>query len=125
MRLFLDDLRPAPEGWVLVKTAREMIAMMIANDGNIAAISLDHDLDEGLSDGTDFVQAMVALKLHVPVVYMHSGNPSGRAYQIGLLEAANDHVYVHSPIKIVNCPPEGFLKNVENGWYDGNADRDY
>lgn len=126
-RLFLDDLRPAPEGWRLVKTARDMICLMLLHqemDDKVVAISLDHDLDEGLPDGTNFVQAMISLHLHVPVVYMHSANPSGRAYQIGLLESANDHVYKDNPIKIVNSPPEGFLENVQDGWYDGNADRD-
>lgn len=42
MRLWLDDVRPAPDGWVWVKTARDAIALLAAV--GVAEISLDHDL---------------------------------------------------------------------------------
>lgn len=40
--MYLDDERPAPEGWTLVKTAHEAIALIKA--GKVARASLDHDL---------------------------------------------------------------------------------
>lgn len=42
MRLWLDDTRPAPEGWVQARTARE--AINILKQGGIEEASLDHDL---------------------------------------------------------------------------------
>ena len=42
MKLWLDDLRPAPEGWVWVKTVAEAKKAIKANDVEVA--SLDHDL---------------------------------------------------------------------------------
>lgn len=43
MKVFLDDIRPAPAGWVLVKTAEEALALL--RGGEVTEISLDHDLD--------------------------------------------------------------------------------
>lgn len=40
--LWLDDMRPAPSGWVHVKTAQEAIALL--EGGNVRKCSLDHDL---------------------------------------------------------------------------------
>ena len=42
MDLFLDDMRPAPEGWLLVKTVQEAQAAMALH--NVQYMSLDHDL---------------------------------------------------------------------------------
>lgn len=40
--LWLDDVRPAPEGWVHVVTVHEAIALIKA--GKVRKASLDHDL---------------------------------------------------------------------------------
>jgi hypothetical protein len=40
--MWLDDLRPAPDGWVHVTTVHEAIALIKA--GKVARASLDHDL---------------------------------------------------------------------------------
>lgn len=40
--LWLDDVRPAPEGWVHVKTDAE--ARVLLEQGIVRAASLDHDL---------------------------------------------------------------------------------
>jgi len=45
MRVWLDDLRPAPDGWVWAQTAVEAYTFLIA--GNVTEISLDHDLGDG------------------------------------------------------------------------------
>ena len=42
MKIFLDDVRPAPEGWVLAHDAREAIGLLEHND--VTHISLDFDL---------------------------------------------------------------------------------
>lgn len=43
INLWLDDIRPAPEGWVRVKTVHEAIEVMRTKD--VDHMSLDHDLD--------------------------------------------------------------------------------
>ncbi len=54
MNLWLDDVRPAPEGWVHVKTADEAKALL--QTGNVQKASLDHDLGacETCFDGLNF-----------------------------------------------------------------------
>ncbi len=45
MQIWLDDLRPAPEGFdVHARTAAEAIVLL--QDGRVRFISLDHDLGE-------------------------------------------------------------------------------
>jgi hypothetical protein len=42
MRVWLDDRRPTPEGWVRVRTPEEAIELLRA--GGVGELSLDHDL---------------------------------------------------------------------------------
>jgi hypothetical protein len=42
MKMWLDDVRPAPEGWVHVKTVAQAQALM--RTGMVVEASLDHDL---------------------------------------------------------------------------------
>ena len=42
MRVWLDDQRAAPEGWVHVRTPEEAIELL--RGGEVEELSLDHDL---------------------------------------------------------------------------------
>jgi hypothetical protein len=42
VKLWLDDVRPAPEGWTHAKTAHE--AFLILRNGDVDEASFDHDL---------------------------------------------------------------------------------
>ena len=42
MRVFLDDVRPAPEGWARAHTPEEVIGLL--RSGRVEALSLDFDL---------------------------------------------------------------------------------
>lgn len=46
VKLWLDDLRPAPQGWKWAKTYEEAVEMLVKNEVTVA--SLDHDLGYGL-----------------------------------------------------------------------------
>lgn len=43
MKVYLDDVRPTPDGWVRTYTSQETIDILSKND--VEEISLDHDLD--------------------------------------------------------------------------------
>lgn len=84
MRLWLDDNRPAPEGWNWAKSVREAqfrvaLTINIAQD-TFEECSLDHDLAQGeRNDGIRFVDWMIETGYWPksrPVV--HSMNPVGR-----------------------------------------------
>lgn len=56
MKLWLDDLRPAPDGWVWIKsvnTAKEFITSWIGTGVEWQHISLDSDLGVQYDDGGD------------------------------------------------------------------------
>jgi hypothetical protein len=83
VKLWLDDVRPAPDGWVHVYTAPEAICYFA--QGNVEEASLDHDL--GPSDaGTGYdvllwvEKAMAAFAWYgpMPKIHVHSANPVGR-----------------------------------------------
>lgn len=81
MRVFLDDERPTPSGWVRVYWPDEAIALLQA--GGVEAISLDHDLgDDQRGTGYDVIlwlEEAVALHGFVPpAITVHSANPAAR-----------------------------------------------
>jgi len=80
VKLWLDDERPAPDGWELVKTALECITALRCNE--YEEISLDHDLGDG---GTGYdVLLYIEAEVHrnpdykCPMIWIHSANPVGR-----------------------------------------------
>ena len=52
MKVWLDDQREAPEGWVRTKTANETIELL--KSGRVEVLSLDHDLGEDETSGTGY-----------------------------------------------------------------------
>ncbi|WP_137938115.1 cyclic-phosphate processing receiver domain-containing protein [Chitinivorax sp. B] len=82
MKVFLDDERATPEGWVRVFWPDEAIALL--QTGEVEEISLDHDLgDDTRGTGYDVViwlENEVAMHgLKPPVIHVHSANPPARA----------------------------------------------
>ena len=64
MRVFLDDERPTPPGWVGVRWPEEVIALL--QGGEVIELSLDHDLgDDRRGTGYDvilWIEKAVALR---------------------------------------------------------------
>ena len=81
MKVFLDDERSAPEGWVRVFWPDEAIALL--QTGQVREISLDHDLgDDARGTGYDvivWIEEAVLLRGFVPPrMGVHSANPAAR-----------------------------------------------
>lgn len=82
MKLYLDDMRPAPNGWVLVTTPEAAIELI--DRGGVEEISLDYDL--GLDDMRSGYMVALWLEEQVhynamtpPKISLHTANPVGRA----------------------------------------------
>ena len=76
MRVFLDDVRTPPDGWVLVKTVPEVQELLKA--GGVTELSLDHDLGEDQQTGYDLCKWMAEHNIWPSeAVYVHSANPVG------------------------------------------------
>jgi hypothetical protein len=79
MFVFLDDVRNAPSGAVLCRTAGEALALI--ESGKVGTISLDHDLGTKLTgyDVAKRIEEMVASgKIAMLRWQVHSANPVGR-----------------------------------------------
>jgi hypothetical protein len=80
MRLYLDDLRPTPDGWARAYSVNEAIKM-VESANKWDAVSLDHDLGDYAEDGGDaikFVDWMVMTGNLPATIYIHTSNPVGR-----------------------------------------------
>ncbi len=82
MKVFLDDERETPEGWLRVYWPDEAIALL--ETGKVTAVSLDHDLgDDDRGTGYDvllWIEDAVATRgFTPPEIRIHSANSSARA----------------------------------------------
>lgn len=111
MNLWLDDIRPAPDGWHHVKTVEEAKELLLS--GEVLRASLDHDLGACSECGGDDPEAWLERTGyqsmphcdHVGTGYdlvcwmeetgnwptyrpaVHSANPAGRARMEAAIEA--------------------------------------
>lgn len=81
MKVFLDDERKPPAGWVLVRWPDEAINLL--KTGKVTDISLDHDLgDDKRGTGYDvilWIEKEVFTKgFKSPNIKVHSANTSAR-----------------------------------------------
>ena len=81
MRVFLDDERATPQGWVRVWWPDEAIALL--ETAQVTELSLDHDLgDDQRGTGYDVVlwieEAVATRGFSPPEIRVHSANSSAR-----------------------------------------------
>lgn len=80
MRIYLDDERSTPDGYIRTYTVEETIALIQTNNGDVETVSLDNDLGTGLKEGREVMkwieeQAYHNTLLPIPHLIIHSGNP--------------------------------------------------
>lgn len=82
MKLWIDDIRPAPEGYVWLKSSQQAvdyINFLAERCINIKVIDIDHDAGEYANDGGDYINILNWLErqhLSYPI-HIHSMNPVG------------------------------------------------
>lgn len=121
IKLWHDDVRPAPEGWLWARTNED--ARKILREQEVVEISLDHDLGlhdvdvpdpaldpDGFIDavagrgqssetGLDLVVWMVENNKVPKRVTIHSWNPDGARYMAARLNRAG-HTVIVSPFRL-------------------------
>ncbi|MDB5388570.1 MAG: hypothetical protein JWM11_4216 [Planctomycetaceae bacterium] len=81
MKVYLDDERPTPPGWIGVRWPNEAIELLAS--GEVTEISLDHDLGDD-ERGTGYsvilwLEEAVAMRDFIPpVITIHTANVSAR-----------------------------------------------
>lgn len=112
MKIWHDDVRPPPRGWVWVQTNEDALHILHGCFAYVEEISLDHDLGadpyeaDGImlqghaeETGLSLVKTMVHLHLVPPRVTIHSWNPIGARHMAEYLNTSGYDVivapYVH------------------------------
>lgn len=81
MKVFLDDERPVPDGWIGVRWPDDAIRLL--ETGQVAELSLDHDLGDD-ERGTGYtvllwVEEAVAVRgFRPPKITVHTANASAQ-----------------------------------------------
>ena len=97
MRLWIDDVRPAPEDYLWVKTVNdaktaiefaENVLFAVRPDRTIELIDTDHDAGDYAYDGGDYIKLLDWLEetgRNYPI-RIHSMNPVGVANMRAIIE---------------------------------------
>ena len=94
MRVYLDDERATPDGWIRVFWPCEAITLL--ETGKVEELSLDHDLgDDERGTGYDVVlwveEAVVLRGFKPPKIYVHSANASAREKMLSGIQSIEQH----------------------------------
>jgi len=78
VKLFVDDQRAAPSGWLLARSVDEAVSVL--RQGDVTDMSLDFDLGDGTGvDVLDWLKwAVEQGRVTLPKLEAHSGSPVGR-----------------------------------------------
>jgi len=79
VKVYLDDSRPTPSGWVPARWPDEVIRLL--EQGDVTELSLDHDLgDDAHGTGYDVLiwieEAVATRGFRPPRISVHSANPA-------------------------------------------------
>ncbi len=92
MKLWIDDVRPAPDGWRWVKSvdeAKDIITTALTWNVKIELISLDHDAGDYVAKGGDYIKLLDWLEEYMICcfpIHLHSANPVGVANMRRIIE---------------------------------------
>ncbi|WP_019938420.1 cyclic-phosphate processing receiver domain-containing protein [Bordetella sp. FB-8] len=95
MKVFLDDERQAPEGWVSARWREETIALF--ETGTVTQISLDHDLgDDERGTSYDMLlwieDAVFMRKFSPSSITIHSANAPAQIKMLSAVDSIMKHV---------------------------------
>ena len=85
-KLYLDDLRDCPSGYVLARSSAEAIDIL-KEKGMPSLISFDHDLGNDEDTAMVFLKWLSANYDEVPAYFVHSANPIGALNIISYVES--------------------------------------
>ena len=90
MKIWLDDVRPAPDGYVLclsVNEAKRAVEEAERTGEAVEVLDLDHDLGDYFPDGGDGIKLLDWLcerRTFYPIA-LHTANPVGRDNMLRLI----------------------------------------
>lgn len=113
MKLYIDDIRKAPEGWTLVTTITGAIRFIALHGAGTTEISLDHDISHKVSVGEvsrpypcdETFQAVAyfiaeyykRVELKTPKITLHTANPVGAETMKAILKEFDVTIKLSKP----------------------------
>jgi hypothetical protein len=90
MKIWVDDLRPVPEGYEWAKSVNQAISLVEkaeAENEEVEVLDLDHDLGDYYSDGGDAIKLLdwLAERGTFYPVKIHTANPVGRETMVRMI----------------------------------------
>lgn len=88
MKLWIDDCRPAPPGYIWIKSTNEALRFIVNHINEIEEIALDHDAGDYVDYGGDYINILNELErlsCKSPLAFVgykfsiHTANPVGAA----------------------------------------------
>ncbi len=98
INVFLDDVRSAPDDYVLASDMEECIKLLREN--TIQHLSLDHDLENKLRNGFMVVEYMVKHKLFAETITVHSANAGAGKKMFHYLKDAQESLIIPQNVRI-------------------------
>ncbi|WEK55824.1 MAG: cell division protein FtsJ [Candidatus Cohnella colombiensis] len=86
INVYLDDVRPCPQGFVVARSASDCLLLLSECEVNV--LSLDFELGFGEPNGLTVVHGMIAGGHYPREVYVHSSSKLGREFMVRDLRAA-------------------------------------
>ena len=81
LKIWIDDIRPAPAGYIWLKSVNETIQYLsnVSDGYAIELIDLDHDAGDFAKDGGDYIRILDYLEIvgYNGTIRIHSMNPVG------------------------------------------------
>lgn len=98
MKIYLDDERKAPDGWVLMSDVHSVIRTLKEN--TVTDLSLDHDLGKTDECGYDIL-LWIENEMHTkgytpPRITIHTANPSARIKMTLAVESMKKYLDSHT-----------------------------
>ena len=107
MKIWVDDVRPAPEGYVWCKSTLNALRTIYYNADEIDEIALDHDAGEYVFEGGDFIEILKELER-----LCHSTNALKRACWLERCRRFRFSFHSANPVGVENM--RKIIKR--NGW---------
>lgn len=92
VKIWVDDIRPAPAGYMHCKTTESAIDLIkTVKAENVKILDLDHDAGDYAPFGGDYINILNWLEYHdinIPIS-IHSMNPVGRNRMLSIIKRNN------------------------------------
>lgn len=92
IKLWVDDVRPAPKGFHKVSTVNEAMSFILSSHYKIELLDLDHDAGDYFDAGGDYIEILKGMEVNgindIPI-HLHTMNPVGRQNMRNIIQHNN------------------------------------